>query len=531
MNGLVNGLGTATAAAATAEWSGTWVSRRLGVRLGSAAASIGPRISTDMLAADDGTGDLRALVGLALRRNPRRAHLLVSTVLGKHVPQLPHVVHDAGLALGARVRDVLDSDSATPVVLGYAETATGLGHCVAEALPGATYLHSTRRPVEGVAPLGGFEEEHSHATSHLLLPRDPELLSGSGPLVLVDDELSTGRTVLNTIETLHDVAPRERYVIAALIDVRTPADRRTMAAFAERLGAHIDVVSLATGVVELPHDALTRGAGLVAAEEARQDEEAQQVGELAQPSATRAARGSVVRLALDWPEGLPDGGRHGFTAGHQAALEKALPELGAQLAGGLAGARRVLVLGCEELMYVPLRLARALADATAHATSAANGSAAAAGVEPADPAESAAPEVRYSTTTRSPVLAVDDPGYAIRTRLTFPAHDDPADGPGDRFTYNVDPGADPARRFDTIVLVVDSAADTPALHAEGGLLDVLAGVADRVALAVVPSHVPGDVPGGAFGDASGDASGDATGDVPGRVPSTPGNAPDSEVAV
>ncbi|WTW97575.1 phosphoribosyltransferase family protein [Streptomycetaceae bacterium NBC_01309] len=532
----MNGLGTATAAAATAEWSGTWVSRRLGVRLGSAAASIGPRISTDMLAADDGTGDLRALVGLALRRNPRRAHLLVSTVLGKHVPQLPHVVHDAGLALGAQVRDVLDSDSATPVVLGYAETATGLGHCVAEALPGATYLHSTRRPVEGVAPLGGFEEEHSHATSHLLLPRDPELLSGSGPLVLVDDELSTGRTVLNTIETLHEVAPRERYVIAALIDVRTPADRRTMAAFAERLGARIDVVSLATGVVELPHDALTRGAGLVAAEEVRQDEkvrqdgEAQQVGEArqdeerTQPSATRATRGSVVRLALDWPEGLPDGGRHGFTANHQAALEKALPELGAQLAGGLAGARRVLVLGCEELMYVPLRLARALADATAHATSAADGSAAAAAVEPATPA---APEVRYSTTTRSPVLAVDDPGYAIRTRLTFPAHDDPADGPGDRFTYNVDPGADPARRFDTIVLVVDSTADTPALHAEGGLLDVLAGVADRVALVVVPSHVPGDAP----GDASGDASGDAKGDVPGRVPSTPGNAPDSEVAV
>ncbi|WP_244203894.1 TRSP domain-containing protein, partial [Streptomyces tricolor] len=44
-------------------------------------------------------------------------------------------------------------------------------------------------------------------------------------------------------------------------------------------------------------------------------------------------------------------------------------------------------------------------------------------------------EVRFSTTTRSPVLAVDDPGYAIRTRLVFPAHDDPADGPGERYAY------------------------------------------------------------------------------------------------
>lgn len=492
---------------AAAEWSGTWVSRRLGVRLGSADASIGPRISTDVLAPEDGAAALRALVGLALRRNPRRAHLLVSTVLGKHVPQLPHVVHDAGLALGGLVRDVLgdatgDEPGSRPVVLGYAETATGLGHCVAEALPGATYLHSTRRPVDGVAPLGGFEEEHSHATSHLLLPEDRELLSGGGPLVLVDDELSTGRTVLNTIETVHGLAPRERYVIAALIDVRTASDRQTMAAFAARLGARVDVVALAGGVVELPDDVLTRGADLVAAEEAAQTG--------VRAKAREARRGTVARLALDWPAGLPDGGRHGFTADHQDVLEKALPQLGAQLAAGLAGARRVLVLGSEELMYVPLRLARALAEAPhaeAVAESATAGPAADSG---------SAPEVRYSTTTRSPVLAVDDPGYAIRTRLAFPAHDDPADGPGERYTYNVDPGADPARRFDTIVLVADSVADTPALHAEGGLLDALAGVADRVALVVVPSHVPGRGPGRHTTDAPG---------------TTPGNVPDSEVAV
>lgn len=464
----------------TGTWTGSWVARNLGVRLRGADDGIGPRISTRILplassgaasssaapsipyaVPGDDAATLRDLVGLALRRNPRRAHLLVSTVLGKHVPQLPHVVHDAGLELGARVRAVLDGDGAAPVVLGYAETATGLGHCVAEALPGATYLHSTRRPVPGVTPLGGFEEEHSHATSHLLLPEDPELLSGGGPLVLVDDELSTGRTVLNTIETVHGVAPRDRYVIAALIDVRTAADRLALDAFAARLGARVDVVALGGGVVELPGDALTRGAALVAAEEARAAASAT-VG----PAAEVPAAPVALRLDADWPRGLPDGGRHGFTPAHHALLDSALPRLGAALAERVAGARRVLVLGSEELMYVPLRMARALADAAPDS------------------------EIRYSTTTRSPVLAVDDPGYAIRTRLTFPAHDDPADGPGDRFTYNVAPGADPARRFDTIVLVVDSVGDTPALHAPGGLLDALARVTDRVVLAVVPSYVP-----------------------------------------
>ena len=85
------------------------------------------------------------LVELALRRNPRRAHLLVSTVLGKHIPTDPRVVHDAGLRLGRAVAAVVEP----ALVIGYAETATGLGHCVAEAL-GAHYLHSTRRVVDSV---------------------------------------------------------------------------------------------------------------------------------------------------------------------------------------------------------------------------------------------------------------------------------------------------------------------------------------------------------------------------------------------
>lgn len=98
-------------------------------------------------------------------------------------------------------------------------------------------------------------------------------------------------------------------------------------------------------------------------------------------------------------------------------------------------------------------------------------------------------EVRYSTTTRSPVLAVDDPGYAIRSRLVFPAHDNPADGPGDRYAYNV-AGAG----FDAVVVAVDSTADTPELHAPDGLLAQLAAHTDHVLLAVVPSYVPSCAP-------------------------------------
>lgn len=428
-------------------WSGTWVAQRLGVSLEGAPGAGEPR--------------LEELLGLALRRNPKRAHLLVSQVLGKHVPQSPRTVYAAGYGLGERVRALLGEDAASAVVLGYAETATGLGHCVADGLGPAPYLHSTRRPVPGVEPAGGFEEAHSHATSHLLLPEDPELLAGSGPLVLVDDEFSTGSTVLNTIRDLHARHPRRHYVVVALVDMRSPADRDRLTAFAAELGARVDLIALASGTVTLPEGVLARGQALV---EEYEEHGAPGDRAVAGPAGPVPGAPGWEQVPLDWPAGVPDGGRHGFTPAHRARLEAALPALAGQLAAAL-GPRpgRVLVLGNEELMYAPLRLAKALEEA------------------------GAAREVRFSTTTRSPVLAVDDPGYAIRTRLVFPAHDAPADGPGDRYAYNVR-GTAAGAGFDAVIAVVDSAGDTPALRT--GLLAALAPTTGRVLLAVLPSYVP-----------------------------------------
>ncbi|XVQ13477.1 phosphoribosyltransferase [Spirillospora sp. CA-255316] len=493
----VGAVGAVGAVDGAGVWPGEWVAGRLGVALHDGGRPVGVGLAD--------------LVGLAVRRNPRRAHLLVSAVLGKHVPTDPRLVYGSGLLLGelvrrrlrdaapearapeARAPEATAPEATAPggvesglveygvllgdalrgrpgasaelrdrlrerrepvdaVVLGYAETATALGHSVADALGGACYLHSTRRPVEGFGTYGGFEEEHSHATSHLLLPGDPRLFDRDVPLVLVDDELSTGRTVLNTIAALHAVRPRERYVVASLVDLRGDDDRAAIEAFAASLGARIDVVSLATGRVALPEGILEAGQALVADLEGRSG-----------PAGVGPGPFGVERADLGWPEGLPDGGRHGFLPEHRERLDEAVAAMAGRVAAHLPeDASRILVLGFEELMYAPLRLAVALADGL-----------------PGDV------DVRYSTTTRSPVLAVDDPGYAIRTRLAFPSHDDPADGPGERYAYNVAPGADASRAFDAIVLVIDDTADTPDLA--GGLLAQLRGLAPTV-LATVPSY-------------------------------------------
>lgn len=471
---------------ATGTWTGQWVARRLGIHVSTAESPVGLEV--------------RDLVGLALRRNPRRAHLVVSTVLGKHVPTDPRLVRAAGLVLGGLVadclagrsaqvpdsirtgfRNALDGDGAavaalrtavvghgerapypsSALVLGYAETATALGHCVADCLPRADYLHSTRRPGSGAAAGGTFQEEHSHATDHLLLPVNPDLLPRDRPLVLVDDELSTGTTVSNTIRALHRSAPRQRYVVATLVDLRPAEQVDALVRAVADLGANLEVVSLACGGIELPPDLHERCRELVA--ELTAPEPALPPTAPPRGSGRRARRIDLGRAG--WPQGLPEGGRHGFTPADRERMAQALPELARAVAAaaGLAPGHRVLVVGTEELMYLPLRLAEVLADSNPGTT------------------------VSFSTTTRSPALSVPAEDYALGTCLTFPAHDDPVDGPGLRYAYNLVRVA--AALWDAILVVVDEPGDTDALHAAGGLLARLAPLTRRTLLVVCPTVV------------------------------------------
>ncbi|WP_328339728.1 phosphoribosyltransferase family protein [Micromonospora sp. NBC_00421] len=465
-------------------WTGRWVAERLGARITTESTAI-PLALTD-------------LVGLALRHNTRRVHLLVSAVLGKYVPADPALVYGVGRLLGAVTVDRVtgrdtgiaragatllraalagSSGSAdaliqlcathgeahrvarpdlasSTTVLGYAETATALGHAVSDAW-GADYLHSTRRSPPAARRFAEFEEEHSHATRHLLLPDDEELLSRGGPLVLVDDELSTGQTVLNTVAALHRRTPRSRYVIATLVDLREPADRARMASVARRMGVDLTVVALARGRLRLPTDVLSTGRRLVTDHEPS-----------AAPTGAPAGGTPPRRLPLLGWHGAREGARHGFDRHDRTALHTAAERVAAQLVARFTG-DRVLVLGSEELMYAPLLIANQLRMLLA-------------GVA----------VVRFLATARSPALAVDDPGYAIRSRITFPSHDDPADGPGLRYAYNLPPDPKPGHGFTDVLVVVDSVGDTPALHAPGGLLDQLGGVCDQVHLLTLPSLPP-----------------------------------------
>jgi adenine/guanine phosphoribosyltransferase-like PRPP-binding protein len=385
--------------------------------LGWVASALGMTVRLD---AGASLSELDALAGLALRRNPRRAHLLVSRVLGKHLAVDPAVALKAAARLAAKVVSHSPGDAAGFLVFGFAETATALGQAVAAALPASVCVLSTRRP--GASTIV-FAEEHSHATDHRVLA-SAEVINAPRTVVLVDDELSSGRTAVNTIRALHREATHPAYVVAALLDLRPAAARREFDLLAAELGVPVEAVSLLSGELHIPSDAPARVAGIVADADA--------------PELLPAAHPAQLITAC-WPAKTQLCARHGWDAADESALDAAVRPLAEALLAGIpASADRLLVLGTEELMYAPLRLASALADLLV----------------------GTGRQVRYQSTTRSPVAPIDRDDYAVRCALEFSAPDEPERS---SFVYNVRPGV-----ADHIIVVTDGGETGPMINALRG---------------------------------------------------------------
>lgn len=164
------------------------------------------------------------LFAFAERRNPKRAFLFVSKVLGRHIPVAPSQIRHAFRQLALQI----PTDLPGPIlVLGMAETAVGLAAGVhqefSQQRPDSLYLATTRHPL-GSELLARFEEEHSHASAHLIhwpVADDKRaLLLAARSLVLVDDEASTGKTFINLLRALQQagLSQIERVVTATLTD-------------------------------------------------------------------------------------------------------------------------------------------------------------------------------------------------------------------------------------------------------------------------------------------------------------------------
>jgi len=324
---------------------------------------------------------LESCLGYATRQNPRRLYLFVSKVLGKHWPVRPSVMREVHARLAAKIADL----PGPLLVIGLAETATALGRGVAEETALQTgredilYLQTTRCQLN--RPLAfGFDECHSHAPDHAVYLPEPALqplFKGARSLVLVDDEMTTGRTLVELARAYLQVNPGvEQIAFACITQWLSEARQRELATLLER---------------PMRFPALIEGEFQFAADPAFPP--------------------PVLPPMVPGPERCHDGlavdpARWGLIAGRWQSPVR--PPLALTTKQGLGKKSNcpLTIIGTGEYAYTPFRMALAL--------------------------EEEGHDVCFQSTTRSPILV----GDAIASRREFPDHH--GDGVPN-YLYNLDP--------------------------------------------------------------------------------------------
>ncbi len=334
------------------------------------------------------------LVRIAKRENNnKRNYLVVNQLQGKHIPVKPSEAFGMFKALAELLK--ADYSEEKLLLIGFAETATAIGAAVAGELK-ALYMQTTREVIEDVDYLY-FSEEHSHATEQKLVKNDIDKICNSiDRIVFVEDEVTTGKTILNIIKILEKQYPQiKKYSVASLLN---GMNEEALEKYNEK---NIDLYFL----VKTNHD--------------KYDEIADKYnvdGEYLCTSKTMCdIKKDVVYFDV-----------HSYLNARRLVLMDKYNESVSVLWGEINKKinfmqyNSVLILGTEEFMYPPLFIAKKI--------------------------EEFGLEVRCHSTTRSPIAVSSDEEYPLHTRFQLRSLYD-----SERITYIYD-----INMYDCVVVITDA---------------------------------------------------------------------------
>lgn len=341
------------------------------------------------------------LLRLAKRvNNAKRSYLLVDPLQGKHIPADPEEALTMMRSLGKAIKECR---AGIPLAIGFSETATAIGAAAAAEIGnGCFYIQTTRETDENVQRWIYFSEEHSHASEQKLCGDglDQRILQ-SDYILLIDDEISTGKTVLNIVSAIRKACPsaENKPFVAASILNRIAEER--LPDFAEQNISFVYLLHLDAEDFEARVKNISVQEAAFSPQYCPEEDES-----------------AVERLSSPIPAA-----RRGVTAErYLEASRRAAKEL---LKKGVAGKEeKVLVLGTEEFMFPALLLAQEIQKSGAAET------------------------VKFHATTRSPIGICCAPGYPITNGVKLHSFYDK-----DRATYLYD-----LESYDTAIVFTDAKA-------------------------------------------------------------------------
>jgi len=182
--------------------------------------------------------------------NTKRDFLFVNKAQCMHIPNSPKKIIDMSRLLAEKAAGIIPKDKKV-IVIGFAETATAIGNLVADYLPGCNFvMTTTRENINYSKNVIGFKEEHSHASSQSLLThRMVDIMNHFDYVLFVEDEISTGNTIINFIDALSGIFGRNglSFGVASVCNWQNAENRKK---FSDR---GINVAALITGELKDPH--------------------------------------------------------------------------------------------------------------------------------------------------------------------------------------------------------------------------------------------------------------------------------------
>lgn len=167
---------------------------------------------------------LNDLIHICKRKNnAKRDYLFVDRFQGKHIPESPSKILTLFDSFYSEIESKL-SENDKIVVVGFAETATGLAEYVSHRMSNSDklskslvyHLQTTREEYVKSKKLFTFDEEHSHAVSQFLYC--DKKLPDFNRVLFIEDEITTGKTILNFIDKFKEINPECKYSVASILN-------------------------------------------------------------------------------------------------------------------------------------------------------------------------------------------------------------------------------------------------------------------------------------------------------------------------
>ncbi|WP_129595848.1 phosphoribosyltransferase domain-containing protein [Anaerophilus nitritogenes] len=372
---------------------------------------------------------MEALFLMAARKNKKRSFLFVSKVLGKHIPVTPgaslltsmllatcyskevyhiHKSYEEEIARGIInqeeapniyekfKKDKINIDESM-LFIGFAETATALGHGVFECFEGdIEYIHTTREKILGVDQSIEFEEEHSHSTTHRLYPIEDRLFTSDCPIVFIDDEITTGKTILNMIKEIQKIYPRKQYGVLSILDWRNQENIKKYKYLEKELGIKINTVSLLSGEIEVSGEVKNENDFLQNKKKSSLDINIIKLSENENLFESILLSSENSKQDINNCPYIKETARFGIHEKNNKKLDALCKKIGSDLQKKRIG-KSTLCLGTGEFMYIPMKIASYMGEG-----------------------------VKYHSTTRSPIYPLDQDEYGAKNVYSFESFDDPS---------------------------------------------------------------------------------------------------------